>query len=426
MSNLIVFLRRLKSRFPTLDAKVGGAVRTLVNRWLGSYPKVMANEVGAVAEVLHSTRWNMASTGEGLAHARLEAAVADYVGVKHAIAVNTGGMALQMSMRAMGLKHGHEVVLQVDTCSATALAVMNAGCTPIFSDISEQTFMLPPDKLGELMSPDTKAVIATHLWGNPENMVGINRLCESRNVLVIEDACLALGTRVGEKMAGASGHVGVFSFGCLKPIQGGEGGMIVTNDESLARELRSLRHWGDRAIDYGVRDTTQLAWNGRMSEIVAAVVGEQLKGYPRHLSDVREAVAEFKQYIDKIDGLDLVLGATNQVQDCAFTQVVLRLDAARFGHDKAWFREELSRHGVGTWHANFELINSLSFFRENNWKDWVLKGDIERAEKNYHSDFQIAQRVFDSVGIGLPKSNFLSRARLRHLIKQIDSIMIRH
>ena len=424
-SALIPHLRRLKNRFPTLYGCLGSVGRNFINRWLGTYPKVMANEIGAVADVLRGNQWNMAY-GKGLAHERLEEAFAEYVGVRHAVAVNTGGMALQMSMRALGLKPGHEVVLQVDTCSATAFAVMNAGCTPIFSDISDQTFMLPIDSFAGLIGTDTKAVIATHLWGNPENMAEINRVCESMDVLVIEDACLALGAKSGEKMAGASGHAGVFSFGCLKPIQGGEGGMVVTDDDALAGELRSLRHWGDRTMEYGIRDTTQLAWNGRMSEIVAAVVNEQLKGYPLHLANLREAVLEFQNYIEKIDGLDLVMGATDQPQDCAFTQVVLRLDETKFGHDKSWFRDELSRRGVAIWHANFELINSLSFFRSDHWRDWVLKGDIDRIARNFHGGFPVAQRVFDSTGVGLPKTHFLSKARLRHLIKQIDTLVVRH
>ena len=424
-SAVISLLRRNKERFPMLYAWVVATGHKFIYRCFGGYPKVMSNEIGAVADVLRSGQWNMVY-GKGLAHERLEAAFEEYVGVQHAIAVNTGGMALQMSMRALGLKPGHEVILQVDTCSATAFAVMNAGCTPIFSDISDQTFMLSSDSVQELIGSDTKAVIATHLWGNPENMAELNSICNSRDVFIIEDACLALGAKAGERMAGASGHVGVFSFGCLKPIQGGEGGMIVTNDDALARELRSLRHWGDRTLEYGVRDSTQLAWNGRMSEIVAAVVGEQLKGYPRHLSDLRDAVLEFQHYIEKIDGLDLVMGATDRLQDCAFTQIVLRFDERKFGHNKTWFRDELAKRGIGAWHANFELINSFSFFRDDSWKDWILKGDIDRVAKNFHSDFLMAQRVFSCTGIGLQKVNFLSRTRLRHLMKQIDALMVMH
>ena len=284
--------------------------------------------------------------------------------------------------------------------------------------------MLPTEKLEDLIGLETRALIATHMWGNPENMEAVVRICKERDVFIIEDACLALGSISQGKMAGSQGHVGVFSFGCLKPIQGGEGGMIVTNDSSLARELRSLRHWGDRTIEYGVRDATQLAWNGRMSEIVAAVVHEQLKGYPSHLSGLRDSVSEFVRFISEIDGLELVLGESTSIIDCAFTQVVLRIDEEKFGCSKKVLRDALLCRGVVTWHANFELINSLSFFREDSWVDWVIKGDIERARNNYHSDFFVAQKTYESGGLGLPKTYFLSKAQLHNLKKKISIALI--
>jgi dTDP-4-amino-4,6-dideoxygalactose transaminase len=422
MKNLIANLIYLKRRFPFLFKLFNKFTSKLYIKYFGSYPRILSNEIEAVSKVLRGTQWNMAG-GNNLVHNQLEEAFAEYVGVNYAVAVNTGGMALQMSMRSLGLKHGDEVILQVDTCSATAMAIMNAGCTPVFSDISEKTFLLNNENISQKIDSNTKAIIASHLWGNPEDMKSISEICESNNLYVIEDACLALGAKANGKMAGASGKVGVYSFGCLKPIQAGEGGMIVTNDEALARELKSLRHWGDRTIDFGVRDTVQLAWNGRMSEIVAAVVNEQIKGYPKHLADLQNAVEEFQHYLKKIEGLDLVFGNSNTIRDCAFTQVVLRLDEDKFGHDKKWFREKMHARGISTWHANFELINSLSFFKQDIWKNWIIKGDIDKIAKNYNSEFYNAQKVYNSIGIGLSKNYFLSKLRLRQLITHIDEIV---
>lgn len=424
LSFLIPSLRRLQRRFPWLSTNIGSCGRRLINLWLGTYPKVMAGEVSAVAEVLRGTQWNMAY-GKGLVHERLEALFADYIGVAHAVAVNTGGMALQMSMRGLGLKPGDEVVLQVDTCSATAFSVLNAACVPVFSDISASTFMLAVDRLDELIGPDTKAIIATHMWGNPERIPVLLEYCQSRNLYLIEDACLALGTRSRQGYAGACGDLGTFSFGCLKPIQGGEGGMIVTDDDALAKELRSLRHWGDRTIEFGTRDTTQLAWNGRMSEIVAAVVSEQLKGYPAHLSALQSAVSEFEHFIRKFDGVELALGDAKHHSDCAFTQVVVRLDELKLGRSKEWLRESLSQEGIATWHANFELINSLSFFSKGHWTDWVTRGDAERVGHNFQRSYPIANQVVKSAGLGFPKMNFLSGARLKQLMRTIDKLMAR-
>jgi dTDP-4-amino-4,6-dideoxygalactose transaminase len=418
---LVSQLRGLRNRFPGLYAFARNIGSRLFARRLGIYPRPLGREVKAVSRVIRSAKWNMAYGGI-LAHERLEADFAAYVGAGHAVAVNTGGMALQMSFRALGLKPGHEVILQADTCSATAFAVMNAGCTPLFADISRETFMLSPEALAGL-APGARAVIATHMWGNPEDMEMVSRVAEQNKLVVVEDACLALGAKLGDRMTGTSGHVGIFSFGCIKPIQGGEGGMIVTGDEALARELRSLRHWGDRTIDFGVRDTTQLAWNGRMSEIVAAVVTEQLRGYPAYLEALRYGVARLARDLNSIDGMDIVLGNARRLEDCSFTQVVVRLDEARLGCRKQALRDALAARGVPTWHANFEPIPGLSFFRNDSWREWILAGDIERAAANYHGGLPNAAHAFDSTGLGLPKSH-LAPAMIGSLRDKIADAII--
>ena len=324
-----------------------------------------------------------------------------------------------MALRALGMKPGDEVALQVDTCSATAFAVMNAGATPVFSDISPDTFMLPTNQPSGFVLPSTKAVLATHMWGNAENVEALRRTTEQHGIPLIEDACLALGTVCAGRKAGVTGKVGIFSFGCLKPIQGGEGGMLVTNDDALARELRSLRHWGDRTIDFGVRDTTQLAWNGRMSEVVAAVVGEQLKGFPRHLLELRERVSEFQKFLGTVDGMQINFGAATSLQDCSFTQVVVRIDPSRLGMTARDLRGKLDINGIVNWYANFEKIPSLSFFAKDTWKDWVLRGRIDAIRSNYHARFVEAERVATDAGIGFPKQHFTSKARLRYLIERL-------
>jgi dTDP-4-amino-4,6-dideoxygalactose transaminase len=424
LNALIPHVLRLRGRYPRLYARLVALARRFLGGRLGVYPRPMAGEVAAATAVLRSSQWNM-TAGQELAHHRLEAAFAEYVGVPHAVAVNTGGMALQMSMRALGLGPGDEVVLQVDTCSATALAVVAAGCTPVFADISERTFMLDPAALERVVGPRTKAVIATHMWGNPEDLATVDAVAQRHGLVVIEDACLALGARAQGQMCGASGRTGVFSFGCIKPIQGGEGGMIVTGDEALARELRAMRHWGDRTLEFGVRDTPLPAWNGRMSEIVAAVVTEQLKGYPRHLAGLRAAVAELQSFLARHDGIEVVLGTAASPADCAFTQVVLRLDEAKTGWRKSVLKDALYERGVPVWHANFEPITSLSLFKGDAWRRWLPLADAERTAANYSGPHRTAERVYAETGLGLGKMNFLSAQNLKHLMKQFDALLAR-
>ena len=201
--------------------------------------------------------------------------------------------------------------------------------------------------------------------------------------------------------------------------------MIVTNDEELARELRAMRHWGDRTIEFGIRDTVAPAWNGRMSEIVAAVVREQLKGYPSHLHSLRDAVSEFQVLVSRIDGLDMVFGSTQPGSVPSFAQVVLRIDEGQLGWRKGALMEALYARGIPVWHANYELVNSLSLFRNGNWREWSFHADATRVAANYAGDFPVARRVYESIGIGLGKMNFLSSNNLRHLGRQIDELVAR-
>lgn len=421
LNTLVPYVLALRSRWPKAYQFLVNAGKRFLGKRLGVFPRVLGNEVGAVRAVLRSSQWNMAY-GAGLVHERLEAEFVECLGGKgHAIAVNTGGMAIQMSLRAMGMGPGDEVIHQVDTCSATALAIINAGCTPMFCDSYEPTFMLDVGKLRAVTSARTKALLATHMWGNVEQIAEIRRFATEIRVPIIEDCCLALGANSSSDFVGAGGDVAVFSFGCLKPIQGGEGGMIVTKDESLARELRSLRHWGDRSKEYGVRDVTQLAWNGRMSEIVAAVVLEQLRGYPKHLSRLREGAASLQRYLGSINGLSLVLGS-GSVGDCTFTQVVLRLDEAAFGWGRDALQEEMCRLGLQARAANFEPINNLSFFAKGLWKKWLPMADAERTGFNFSMGYPAANRIYREIGIGLSNANILSRPNLQHLKKQIDRL----
>src|SRR6185436_17733661 len=155
--------------FPFLNRFTNGIISLIKGRSETTIPHVAGNEMKRVAEVLASPGWNM-SYGKGLIHERLEEKFAGYIGVRHAVAVNTGGMAIQMALRALGLRPGDEVMHQADTCMANAFAVINAFAAPVFADISPGTFMLDIEDAGRKVSPQTKVVMPIHMWGNPDDM----------------------------------------------------------------------------------------------------------------------------------------------------------------------------------------------------------------------------------------------------------------
>lgn len=405
-------IRKLLYRFPHFYLWLRKLKNTIKGGTDLTYPVMMNNELDRVAEVMCSPSWNMCY-GKGLMHERLEDAFAQYTGTKYAIAVNTGCMALMMSKRALGMKPGDEVIHQVDTCVANAFAAINAGVTPVFADIDAGTQMISAETIQAQISSNTKAIIPIHMWGVTQNMDEINAVAKQHDLYVLEDSCLALGAEWKGKRAGSMGTVGIFSFGCLKPIQTGEGGMITTNDEALAKELRTIRSYGDKTWEYGVRDNAVLSWNGRMSEMLAAVALEQLNGYDALMDEMAENATLFDQFLDKIDGVTMQKNGHRM----AYTQVSLQLDAS-INKQQLW--DKLSEQGIAVWHGNFEPINTLAYFKEGSWKDWLVKGDQGRIEQNYKHRFTNAFDLYEKNGLGIAKQHFISRANTLDLIKKFE------
>jgi perosamine synthetase len=425
IDNLINFLKSKKNKYPAIFNFLKYLHDKFLRRFnlVPSYPRILSDEINAAAEVLRTPYWNMCY-GKNLVHEKLEEKFAQYVGTKYAVAVNSGGIALLMALRALNITPGNEVIHQVDTCVANAFAAISAGATPVFADISLDTLMLSRESLENAISAETKAIIPVHMWGNSENIDMVSEVAQKHNLTIIEDACLALGAEWKGKKVGGFGKIGIFSFGCMKPIQSGEGGMIVTDDENLYKELITIRSWGDTSAAYGKRDFKTLSFNGRLSEILAAVILEQLKGYPVLLTRIRETVSIFRNKIAKIEGIRIVPHDTSVYNPC-YSQVVTTIDEKIIGLSKNDLMKELSEAGINTWHANFEPINKVGFFKDGNWKNWILKGDIDKIARNYSKDFNNSYALYDSIGLGFAKDNFLSESNMDFLVNKLEHIFSR-
>lgn len=420
LSKIKTLVRKKEERYPRL-VRTARKMARAVSGPRTEHPRTLGREIAAVSDVLQTPFWNM-NYGKNLVHEKLEREWAEYVGVANAVAVNTGGMAIQMALRALGVKPGDEVIHQIDTCVADAFAIIAAGGTPIFADINTNSFMLSGDSLESEVTPQTRVITAIHMWGNPEDVDLCISTAKRHDLFFLEDACLALGAKRNGRMAGSFGDAAVFSLGCLKPIQAGEGGIITTSDDALARELRTIRNWGDMTGEYGVRDQKVLSWNGRISEIVAAVALEQLRGYPVHLAKLLEMVEEFAAYIQTVDGLEVAVPRTEQIEP-AYTQFVVKIKEQSLGISKSGLLTKLRAAGVPVGHANFEPINHLSFFREGLWRDWILKGNQDRINRNYAQQFHNSEEAYYKIGVGFSRENFASRKTVRNLINTLDRVL---
>ncbi len=208
----------------------------------------------------------------------LEKEFAAYNNVQHAIGVSEGTTALHLALRACGVKAGDEVITVSHTFIATAEAIVLAGATPVFVDIDPKTYNMDVTQIEARITPRTRAIIPVHLYGQPVDMDPIMGIAQRYNLYVIEDACQAHGARYKGRYTGGLGHMAAYSFYFSKNLGAyGEGGMVTTNDDELARRVRLLRDHGSPKRYY--HDMVGL--NGRLDEIQAAVLRAKLP----HLSD---------------------------------------------------------------------------------------------------------------------------------------------
>jgi dTDP-4-amino-4,6-dideoxygalactose transaminase len=384
----------------------------LYHKYFGNYPSVQGRELRNLREVLAGTSWNM-SYGKISVHHQLEEAFANFTGAPHAIAISSGGMGIQAALRASGLTPGSEVFHQVDVCPAVPFSVINAHLTPKFLDISPESLMLDVQQLN-LGNEARSAVIATHIWGNPENIGGIQaRIQNSKSkVFLLEDCCLALGTKINGKHVGTFGDAGIFSFGSTKQLQAGEGGMVITKDESLAKEIRALRHWAERRIDFNENDIYAIGLNGRMSEFIAAIVLAQLKEYPRRLSCITENVLKFSEYLGASSPFNLHQNIVHEGDQSTFSQVTLTLPQAietRVARElKERLTEELKKSGVNVLPGNFVPLNQFEIFKNGAFLDWTHKN--LRPDKETQN-FPNAKNIYENYSIGIPSANFINTKR---------------
>jgi len=232
---------------------------------------------------------------------RLENAFAEKFGMKYAVAVNSGGSALFLALKALGLGPGDEVIVPDFTMIATAGAVSHCGATPIFVDSSEKSFNINPDKIEEKITPRTKMIMPVHIYGEPCEMDKIMDIAARRKLIVVEDAAEAHGAKHKGQLVGTFGRASCFSFYANKIMTTGEGGMIITNDDKLANTLRHSRGYDFDDERHFWHKT--IAWNLRMSALGAALGLAQLERLDELIEKRRRNAAYYTKGLSGIPGM---------------------------------------------------------------------------------------------------------------------------
>jgi len=231
-------------------------------------PNIDRNEIDAVNAVLES-----GMLAQGPKVAELEAAFAAYCGTKYAAAVNSGTAALHAALFAAGVGPGDEVITTPYSFIATINPILFVGAKPVLVDIDPETFNIDMGGLEAAITPKTKAIIPVHLYGQPVDYDALQAAAKKHDLIVIEDACQAIGALYDGKQAGSLGDLGCFSLYATKNIMCGEGGVITTNNEEYINAIKRFRQHGMG----GPYDYKHVGYNYRLTDVLAAIAVEQLK-----------------------------------------------------------------------------------------------------------------------------------------------------
>lgn len=229
-----------------------------------------------------------------------EKEVAEYLGVEHAVSVNSGTDALVLGLDAMGIGPGDEVITSPFTFVAAAEAICRVGATPIFADISAGTFHLDPGCVEAVISRRTRAIIPVHLFGEFTNIAAILDIAHRHSLLVLEDVAQAFGAESGGRKAGSLGSAGAFSFFPSKPLGAyGDGGLFVTNDDRLAEQVRCLARHGATTRYF----SELVGYNTRLDEIQAAILRVKLKRVDEFNASRRDVAARYSATLKDVQGI---------------------------------------------------------------------------------------------------------------------------
>ena len=204
---------------------------------------------------------------------QLESLFESYYDIKHALAIQSASAGLHAAVAALDVNPGDEIIVTPYSMCVSATAAVMHKAIPIFVDIDEETCNLNPDEIRKAITPETKAIIIVHLFGYPADMDEIMAIAKEHNLKVIEDAAQAPGCKYKGKYVGTIGDMGIFSFNQNKTISTGEGGVVITNDDELAKRLELIRNHGEVVVDhYPVKSISGIVgYNYRMTELEAAV-----------------------------------------------------------------------------------------------------------------------------------------------------------
>jgi dTDP-4-amino-4,6-dideoxygalactose transaminase len=313
-------------------------------------PAIGEEEIAAVADTLRS---GWLTTGPRAAE--LERRFAEYVGARHALAVSSGTAALHLSLLALGVGPGHEVITSPITWPATANVIVHAGARPIFADVRESDLTIDPARAAELVTERTTAIVPVHLAGQPADLDAILAL----GVPVVEDAAHAAESVYRGRKIGSLSDATCFSLYATKNIAAGEGGLVATNRDDVAESIRDLRLM--RRGDGSLYDILVPGYKANLSDVLAAIALCQLDKVARHAEIRRRQFAIYDEAVAELEGIEPL--ARDERDTHALHLYIVRIHAERAGAGRDAYQRALADEGIAT-SIHFLPLHQLTWYRE--------------------------------------------------------------
>ena len=332
--------------------------------------------------------------------AKLEADFCTLTGAKHAVAVSNGTTALHSALAVLGVGPGDEVITTPFTFVATANAIRMCGATPVFADINPQSFNLDPNPVAKAITKKTKAILVVNLYGLPADYRALKKICKQNSLYLVEDAAQSIGATYFGKNSGNLADVSCFSLYATKNLMSGEGGMLTTNQKSLAQKLKRFRHHGQSETKHYVYD--DLGYNYRLTDIAATIALGELKKLDKNTKRRQYIAQKYHYAFSSVKGL--ITPSVPSRSTHVYHQYTIRL-TKQFTLTRQKFQEKLSTAGIQT---NIFYPITLDRFKHLNGGELYT---------NLPHSTQAAKEV-----ISIPVHPYLTNQEIDYIIKTIASI----